>query len=142
MTHLDPERGATQGAIISLDGTGGVRSLVGGVDYGQSQFNRATQAVRQPGSAFKPFVYLAALRAGKSPWDTALDAPVTIEDWTPENFSEEHMGNVTLHKALSKSLNTVAVSLGEEIGRDSVIAANFLAERDGYGIKRFGEGFV
>ena len=123
MTHLDPERGATQGAIISLDGTGGVRSLVGGVDYGQSQFNRATQAVRQPGSAFKPFVYLAALRAGKSPWDTALDAPVTIEDWTPENFSEEHMGNVTLHKALSKSLNTVAVSLGEEIGRDSVIAA-------------------
>ena len=123
MTHLDPERGATQGAIISLDGTGGVRSLVGGVDYGQSQFNRATQAVRQPGSAFKPFVYLAALRAGKSPWDTALDAPVTIEDWTPENFSEEHMGNVTLHKALSKSLNTVAVSIGEEIGRDSVIAA-------------------
>ena len=122
MTHLDPERGATQGAIISLDGTGGVRSLVGGVDYGQSQFNRATQAVRQPVSAFKPFVYLAALRAGKSPWDTALDEPVTIEDWTPENFSEEHMGNVTLHKALSKSLNTVAVSLGEEIGRDSVIA--------------------
>ena len=123
MAHLDPDRGATQGAIISLDGTGGVRSLVGGVDYGQSQFNRATQAIRQPGSAFKPFVYLAALRAGKSPWDTALDAPVTIEDWTPENFSEEHMGNVTLHKALSKSLNTVAVSLGEEIGRDSVIAA-------------------
>ena len=122
MTHIDPERGATQGAIISLDGTGGVRSLVGGVDYGQSQFNRATQAIRQPGSAFKPFVYLAALRAGKSPWDTALDAPVTIEDWTPENFTEEHLGNVPLHKALSKSLNTVAVSLGEEIGRDSVIA--------------------
>ena len=121
-THLDPDRGATQGAIISLDGTGGVRGLVGGVDYGHSQFNRATQAVRQPGSAFKPFVYLAALRAGKSPWDSALDAPVTIEDWTPENFTEEHLGNVTLHTALSKSLNTVAVSLGEEVGRDSVIA--------------------
>jgi penicillin-binding protein 1A len=121
-THLDPERGATQGAIISLDGTGGVRTLVGGLDYGQSQFNRATQAVRQPGSAFKPFVYLTALRAGKSPWDTAIDAPITIEDWTPENFTEEHFGTVTLHKALAKSLNTVAVSLGEEVGRDSVIA--------------------
>ena len=120
--HLDPERGATQGAIISLDGTGGVRTLVGGLDYGTSQFNRATQAVRQPGSAFKPFVYLAALRAGKSPWDTAVDAPITIEDWTPENFTEEHMGVVTLHKALAKSLNTVAVSLGEEVGREAVIA--------------------
>jgi len=122
VAHLDPKRGATQGAIISLDGTGGVRSLVGGVDYGQSQFNRATQALRQPGSAFKPFVYLAALRSGKSPWDTAMDAPITIEDWTPENFTEEYLGNVTLHKALSKSLNTVAVSLGEEIGRDTIIA--------------------
>jgi len=122
MTHLDPERGATQGAIISLDGTGGVRTLVGGTDYGQSQFNRATQAVRQPGSAFKPFVYLAALRAGKSPWDTAIDGPITVEDWSPENFSETHLGPVTLHKALSKSLNTVAVSLGEDIGRESVIA--------------------
>ncbi len=122
-THLDSDRGATQGAIISLDGTGGVRTLVGGVDYGQSQFNRVTQAVRQPGSAFKPFVYLAALRAGKSPWDTAMDAPVTIEDWTPENFTEKHLGNVTLHTALAKSLNTVAVSLGEDIGRESVVAA-------------------
>jgi len=123
VAHLDVERGASQGAIISLDGTGGVRTLVGGVDYGQSQFNRVTQAVRQPGSAFKPFVYLAALRSGKSPWDTALDAPVTIEDWAPENFTEAHLGNVTLHKALAKSLNTVAVTLGEEIGREAVIAS-------------------
>lgn len=120
--HLDPERGATQGAIISLDGTGGVRTLVGGVDYGQSQFNRATQAVRQPGSAFKPFVYLAGLRAGKSPWDTAVDAPITIDDWTPENFTEKHLGQITLHKALAKSINTVAVSLGEEVGRENVVA--------------------
>lgn len=121
-SHLAPDRGATQGAIISLDGTGGVRALIGGVDYGESQFNRATQAIRQPGSAFKPFVYLAALRAGKSPWDTAVDAPITIDDWTPENFTEENLGVVTLHRALSKSLNTVAVALGEEVGRDSVIA--------------------
>ena len=120
--HLDPQRGAQQGAIISLDGTGGVRALVGGADYGESQFNRATQAVRQPGSAFKPFVYLAALRAGKSPWDVTIDAPITIEDWTPENFSEKHVGSITLNKALAKSLNTVAVSLGEQVGRASVIA--------------------
>jgi len=121
MTHLDPERGATQGAIISLDGTGGVRTLVGGLDYGQSQFNRATQAIRQPGSAFKPFVYLTALRAGLSPWDTAVDAPISIDDWTPENFSETHLGAVTLHQALAKSLNTVAVTLGEDVGRGSII---------------------
>lgn len=122
MTHLDAARGATQGAIISLDGTGGVRTLVGGLDYGQSQFNRAAQAVRQPGSAFKPFVYLTALRAGKSPWGMTVDAPITIEDWTPENFTEEHQGPVTLHASLAKSLNTVAVSLAEEVGRDSVVA--------------------
>ncbi len=128
IAHLDPERGANQGAIISLDGTGGVQTLVGGLDYGESQFNRATQAVRQPGSAFKPFVYLAALRAGKSPWDTAVDAPITIEDWTPENFTEKHLGTITLHKALAKSVNTVAVSVGEEVGRGAVIAA---AERQG-----------
>jgi len=120
--HLDPERGAQQGAIISLDGTGGVRALVGGQDYGESQFNRATQAVRQPGSAFKPFVYLTALRAGKSPWDAIIDAPITIEDWTPENFTEEHLGSTTLSHALAKSLNTVAVALGEDVGRESVIS--------------------
>ncbi len=120
--HLDPERGASQGAIISLDGTGGVRTLVGGLDYGQSQFNRVSQAIRQPGSAFKPFVYLTALRAGKSPWDTALDAPVTIEDWTPENFTEKHLGQITLHKALASSINTVAVALSEDVGRDAVVA--------------------
>ncbi|MEP3654189.1 MAG: PBP1A family penicillin-binding protein [Litorimonas sp.] len=127
--HLDPERGASQGAIISLDGTGGVRTLVGGLDYGQSQFNRATQAVRQPGSSFKPFVYLAALRAGKSPWDTAVDAPITIDDWTPENFTEKHLGTVTLHKALASSINTVAVSLGEDVGRETIIAT---AEQFGF----------
>ena len=120
--HLDPERGARQGAVISLDGTGGVRALVGGQDYGESQFNRATQAVRQPGSAFKPFVYLTALRAGKSPWDLIIDAPITIEDWTPENFSTTHRGPITLTQSLASSLNTVAVTLGEEVGRDSVIA--------------------
>lgn len=122
LTHLDEDRGANQGAVVSLDGTGGVRALVGGRDYGQSQFNRAVQAVRQPGSAFKPFVFLTALRSGKSPWDTTQDAPITIEDWTPENFTEKYLGTVTLHTALAKSLNTVAVSLGEEVGRENVVA--------------------
>lgn len=121
LTHLNADRNATQGAIISLDGTGGVRAMVGGADYGQSQFNRATQAIRQPGSAFKPFVYLTALRAGKTPWDIAYDAPIDIDGWSPENFTEEHLGTVTLTTALAKSLNTVAVELGEEVGRNSII---------------------
>jgi len=121
VTHLNPDRGANQGAILSLDGTGGVRAMVGGADYGASQFNRAAQAQRQPGSAFKPFVYLTALRAGMTPWDTVMDAPITIDDWSPENFTEEHLGAVTLHTALAKSLNTVAVSLSETVGRDAVV---------------------
>jgi len=120
--HLDPKRNASQAALVSLDGTGGVMAMIGGVSYTDSQFNRAVQAIRQPGSAFKPFVYLTALRAGKSPWDMAVDGPITIEDWTPENFTENHMGRITLHKALAKSVNTVAVSLAEEVGRDAVIA--------------------
>jgi penicillin-binding protein 1A len=119
--HLDPDRNASQGAVLSLDGTGGVRAMVGGADYADSQFNRITQAVRQPGSAFKPFVYLAALRAGETPWHQVQDAPITIDDWTPENFSEDHMGAVTLHTAMAKSLNTVAVSTGERVGRNAVI---------------------
>ena len=126
--NIDADRNATQGAIISLDGTAGVRVMVGGLDYSESQFNRATQAVRQPGSAFKPFVYLAALRAGKSPWSLTVDAPITIEDWSPNNFSEEHMGSVTYSTAFAKSLNTVAVNIGETIGRDRVIS---LAEQFG-----------
>jgi len=121
-THLDPERGATEGSIITLDGSGGVRVMIGGADYARSQFNRAVQANRQPGSSFKPFVYLAALRAGLSPWSRRVDAPITIGDWTPENFTEDHLGEITLETALAKSINTVAVSLTEEIGRERVVA--------------------
>jgi len=121
-THLNPERNATQGAVITLDGTGGVRAMVGGADYGVSQFNRATQAVRQPGSAFKPFVYLTALRAGQTPWDITVDAPVEIDGWEPQNFSEEHLGAVNLTTAFAKSLNTVAVELVEKHGRETLVA--------------------
>ncbi|WP_409432489.1 transglycosylase domain-containing protein [Litorimonas sp. RW-G-Af-16] len=130
LAHLDTERGASEGAVVSLDGTGGVIAMVGGTSYTKSQFNRAAQAERQPGSAFKPFVYLAALRAGISPWDTRIDAPITLaadtragEDWTPQNFSETFSGPITLQDALAKSINTVAVTLGEEVGREAVIAA-------------------
>jgi len=119
--HLDDTRGAQQGALISLDGTGGVIAMIGGKSYQDSQFNRAVQARRQPGSAFKPFVYLAALRAGLSPWDRRPDQPITIEDWTPENFGEDHKGMMSLQSAFARSTNTVAVALGEEIGRNAVI---------------------
>ena len=128
LERLSPEKGASEGAIVSLDGTGGVIAMVGGTSYTTSQFNRAVQAERQPGSAFKPFVYLAALRQGATPWDTRIDGPITIidphteDEWTPDNFSEDHLGEISLQDSLAKSINTVAVSLAEETGRDAVIA--------------------
>lgn len=119
--HIDPKRNASQAALVSMDGTGGVMAMIGGLSYTDSQFNRAAQAERQPGSAFKPFVYLAAFKAGLTPWDIREDKPIEIGDWAPENFSEEFKGPMTLEDAFRKSINTVAVSLGEEIGRDAVI---------------------
>lgn len=117
----DQEDGELQGALVSLDGTGAVRALVGGRDYQQSQFNRATDAFRQPGSAFKPFVYLAALEQGLTPATMRNDAPVQIGDWSPENYSREYRGPVTLADALALSLNTVAAQLAYEVGPDRVI---------------------
>ena len=119
--HLDAGKNAAQAAIVSLDGTGGVQIMVGGADYSTSQFNRAAQAMRQPGSAFKPFVYLAAFNQGLSPWDTRIDEPVIIGDWEPQNFTEDYKGEVSLGYAYRQSLNTIAISLGEEIGRERVI---------------------
>jgi len=125
--HLKPERNASQAALISMDGTGGVMAMIGGVSYTNSQFNRAAQAERQPGSAFKPFVYLTAFKAGLTPWDTREDKAIEIGDWAPENFSEEFKGDMTLEDAFGKSINTVAVALGEEVTREAVIdtASNF-----------------
>ena len=120
--HLDPERNASQAALISLDGTGGVMAMIGGVSYTDSQFNRAAQAERQPGSAFKPFVYLAAFKSGLTPWDRREDKAIEIGDWAPENFSEEFKGDMTLEDAFGKSINTIAVALGEEVGREAVIS--------------------
>ena len=119
--HLNPKRNASQAALVSLDGTGGVMAMIGGVSYTDSQFNRAVQAERQPGSAFKPFVYLAAFKSGLTPWDKREDKAIEIGDWAPQNFSEEFKGQMTLEDAFGKSINTVAVALGEETGREAVI---------------------
>ena len=108
-------RGA-QGALVSLDRDGAVRAMVGGTDYVSSIYNRSTQAVRQPGSAFKLFVYLAALEAGHRAEDQLVDEPVTIGRWSPRNGSGRNVGPVTLRNAFAYSINTVAAKLGEEVG--------------------------
>ncbi len=121
-------QGVTQGAMVAMAPDGAIRALVGGVSHARSQFNRATAARRQPGSAFKPFVYLAAIEAGLTPDSIRDDSPVTIRGWSPENFSRDFRGPVTLQTALSLSLNTVAVKLGQEVGPRSVVK---LAQRLG-----------
>jgi penicillin-binding protein 1A len=109
-----------QGALVSLDRDGAVRAMVGGTDYVSSIYNRATQAVRQPGSAFKLFVYLTALEAGHKPDDTAIDEPVTIDGWSPRNDSRRFVGQVTLRTAFAYSINTIAAKLGQEVGFGSI----------------------
>lgn len=116
------EAGATQGALVALSPDGAVRAMVGGRDYNDSQFNRAVQAQRQPGSAFKPFVYLAAIEASKLTADTIrLDEPVSIGAWRPRNYGDRYLGEVTAREALAKSLNSVAVRLTQDVGVDRVI---------------------
>ncbi|MGB3812656.1 MAG: transglycosylase domain-containing protein [Shinella sp.] len=112
---------AAQAALVSIDGTGAIRALVGGRDYAESQFDRASKAKRQPGSAFKPFVYAAALEAGRSPLSVRNDAPVKIGNWTPENYDQKYRGEVTLSSALANSLNTIAAQLVMEVGPGEVI---------------------
>lgn len=113
---------AGQAAAIVMNKDGHVLALYGGRDYTENQFNRAIQAKRQPGSAFKAFVYAAALEQDISPYDVRVDQPVTIEEWTPKNFSRAHMGPVTVAEALRDSLNTIAALLGQEAGLDNVIS--------------------
>jgi penicillin-binding protein 1A len=112
--------GVTQGAIVAMDPNGGVRALVGGVNYSDSQFNRAVSAKRQPGSSFKPFVYLAAIQRGLTPDTVREDAPIQVRNWRPENFTQQYYGPVSLTTALSMSLNTVAVRLALEVGPATV----------------------
>lgn len=116
----DAKAGQTSAILINRDGH--VLALFGGRDYTENQFNRATQARRQPGSAFKPFVFAAALEDGISPYDVRIDQPVTIDDWSPKNFSRVYMGPVTVSEALRDSLNTIAASLAQETTVESVIA--------------------
>jgi penicillin-binding protein 1A len=110
-----------QGALLTLGADGAVRAMAGGRSYSQSQFNRATQAKRQPGSAFKPFVYLTALEAGLTPDSVMRDSPIILKNWQPRNFKKGYAGEVTLRYALSESINTVAVKLSEMSGRQNVI---------------------
>ena len=111
----------TQGALVAMTPDGVVRALVGGRDYGESQFNRAIDAKRQPGSAFKPFVYLTALEHGLTPDSVREDAPISVKGWRPENFERQYLGPVTLRQALADSLNTVSVRLTLEFGPQSVV---------------------
>ncbi len=114
--------GVEQGALVALDPAGAVKAMVGGRNYADSQFNRAVAAKRQPGSSFKPFVYLAALEKGLTPDTIREDGPISVKGWNPENYSREYFGPVTLTKALALSLNTVAVRLGLEVGPKAVVA--------------------
>ena len=115
------KRQVTQGALVAISPHGAIRALVGGREYAESQFNRAVDAKRQPGSAFKPIVYLAALEAGRTPETVRQDAPVRIGKWTPANYDREFRGPVTLSQAMAQSLNTVAAQMVMEVGPRSVV---------------------
>ena len=124
--------GVAQGAVVALDAqTGAVRAMAGGRDYRTSPFNRATQARRQPGSAFKPFIYLAALEAGARPDDTVADGPLSLGGWSPGNGQYRPRGEITLEEALAQSVNTAAVRVMQRAGGPR--AAIAVAERMGLG---------
>jgi penicillin-binding protein 1A len=111
-----------QGALVALDRDGAVRAMVGGRDYVTSIYNRATQAVRQPGSAFKLFVYLAALESGMTPETKMIDQPITINGWSPRNNSKEYRGEMTLRTAFTYSINTIAAQIGQQVGTEAIAA--------------------
>ncbi|MGD0531032.1 MAG: PBP1A family penicillin-binding protein [Methyloceanibacter sp.] len=112
---------ASEGAVVVLDPQGGVKALIGGRSYRASPFDRAVKALRQPGSAFKPFVYLAALESGYTPDSIADDAPITIDGWSPQNHTGTYQGEVTLRDSFAQSINTVAVKLADDVGRWRVV---------------------
>ena len=124
-TALDEQgaqMGVSQGALLSLDAQGGVRAMVGGRGYTDSQFNRTTQARRQPGSSFKYFIYLTAMeRQNFSPWSVRVDQPIVIGDWAPGNYEDNYYGPVTLTQAFAKSMNMVAIEVANEVGHDNII---------------------
>ncbi len=110
-----------QGALVMVENGGAVRAMVGGRDYGESQFNRATKALRQPGSSFKVYTYAAAMEKGFTPESVVTDAPVTWRGWSPQNYGRSYSGRVTLMTALAKSINTVPVRLAkDELGTEII----------------------
>lgn len=118
----DAKKGVQQAAVVSVDGEGRIRAMIGGVSYADSQFNRATDAHRQTGSSFKPFVYLTAMEKGYQPTTPVVDEPYSIGNYSPENYTKRYMGLIDLQTALANSINTVAVRLANDIGRDNVAA--------------------
>jgi penicillin-binding protein 1A len=110
----------SQGAVVTLDRDGAVRAMVGGTDYAKSNYNRAVTAVRQPGSSWKAFVYLAAIEAGFRPDDKVVDEPVTINGWSPKNSGGSYAGEISLRTAFAYSKNTVAAKIGEEVGTGAI----------------------
>lgn len=122
ITKYEKTRKVSEGALVSLDTeTGAIRALVGGRDYNATKFNRATQAKRQPGSAFKPFVYAAAFENGFTPGTVRIDQPVNIAGWQPENYTKTYRGPINIREALKLSINTVAAQVGAEIGPTKVV---------------------
>ena len=113
--------GANQAALILMDKYGAVRAMVGGRDYEKSSFNRVLNAQRQPGSVFKPLVYLTALEAGLTPSSQVTDAPIQFKNWRPQNYNGKYYGNVTLSQSLAKSMNSVALRLAQKVGVKKII---------------------
>jgi len=124
-THLNEEGRklrVSQGAMVVMDTFGAVKAMVGGKSYKRSQYNRATKAMRQPGSTFKPFVFLAAMEKGYTPESVAIDQPIRIGSWQPENYNNKYLGRVTLRTAMANSLNSVAAQLANNVGPRNVVA--------------------
>mgnify|MGYP000453363038 CR=1 FL=1 len=114
------KQGVQQSALVAIDGEGRIRAYVGGADYTDSQFDRATTARRQAGSAFKPFVYLTAMEQGRTPDMMVVDEPVKIGNWEPRNYTGKYLGQITMQTALAQSINTVAARLASEVGTSNV----------------------
>lgn len=122
MGHNGPAQkaNANQAAMVSIAPDGAVLAMVGSVDWTRNKFNHAVQAYRQPGSAFKPVVYLAGLEAGLNPKSKFMDEPLSVDGWSPQNFKREYLGKLSMAQALERSINTVAVTISEKAGRENV----------------------
>ena len=122
LARFGAKDGVSEGALLALSPDGAIRAMIVGADYDKSQFNRATEAERPPGSAFKPFVYLAGLESGLSPGDDFFDQPIRIGNWSPRDYTRRYLGRVTMAQGLEQSINTVSVEVAEKAGLGHVIA--------------------